>query len=249
VHGAAGAHAQGTGGGGSDAGAVLDPVVVVLLIRLFTMPGYLLGIFAIHKLGRRETMSCGFAAMGVFFCAFAALWPTLQQHGRIFVALFGVSQVLNYAGAAVATYVLPGEMYASAMRATCHGISAASGKLGAAVGSAAFPIVAQRCGLRVVFALCAAVCALGWLVSEACLPSYDDQVTADLDRAHADDRFLEHLYAPTETRRQSSLVRLWRWMRARGDAGARPDAGCLVVAVLVAVLTIGMGLALAYGRA
>ena len=147
------------------------------------------------------------------------------------------------------SYVLPGEMYASAMRATCHGISAASGKLGAAVGSAAFPIVAQRCGLRVVFALCAAVCALGWLVSEACLPSYDDQVTADLDRAHADDRFLEHLYAPTETRRQSSLVRLWRWMRARGDAGARPDAGCLVVAVLVAVLTIGMGLALAYGRA
>lgn len=39
------------------------------------------------------------------------------------------------------TFVIPGEIYPAEVRATCHGISAACGKLGAATGAYFFPIL------------------------------------------------------------------------------------------------------------
>ena len=52
-------------------------------------------------------------------------------------------------------------------RATCHGISAASGKAGAAIGSAAFPIIlaafsTQQEGVSAVLYICAALSVLGF---------------------------------------------------------------------------------------
>ena len=65
---------------------------------------------------------------------------------------------------------MPAEAFPTAARATCHGISAASGKIGAAVGAAAMaPLLtaygtdaaAKTKGLVVVLAICAALGALG----------------------------------------------------------------------------------------
>jgi len=68
------------------------------------------------------------------------------------------------------TFVGPAEAFPTAARATCHGISAASGKIGAALGAAAMaPLLTaygsddagKNKGLQVVLAICAALGALG----------------------------------------------------------------------------------------
>jgi hypothetical protein len=187
-------------------------VVVVLLLRLMTMPGYLLGVLNVEHLGRRATMSWGFGLVGLCFCVLARFWASaFAQSGPLFLAAFGVLQVLNYAGAAVATYVIPGEIYTSSMRASAHGLSAAAGKLGAVIGSAGFPLIHGAYGLPAVFGACACVCALGWAVSELCIPSYDDGIAAGLDEAHSEGRYLAHLYGPSPYSagtREPALVRL-----------------------------------------
>jgi PHS family inorganic phosphate transporter-like MFS transporter len=66
----------------------------------------------------------------------------------------------------MSTFVIPAEAFPTRARATCHGISAASGKAGAAIGSAVFPIIlnaytSQEEGVSTVLYLCAALSALG----------------------------------------------------------------------------------------
>lgn len=56
--------------------------------------------------------------------------------------------ILN-AGPNLTTYILPAEIFPTCVRASCHGISAASGKLGAFLGTAAFPLVQRYCGAMV----------------------------------------------------------------------------------------------------
>ena len=51
-------------------------------------------------------------------------------------------------GPGVTTYAIPAELFPTAARATCHGLSAATGKLGAAIGSYAFGSLIDQIGLR-----------------------------------------------------------------------------------------------------
>ncbi|BAS74277.1 Os01g0741300, partial [Oryza sativa Japonica Group] len=46
-------------------------------------------------------------------------------------------------GAKLATFIVPAEIYPARLRATSHGISAASGKVGAIIGSFGFLYLAQ----------------------------------------------------------------------------------------------------------
>jgi hypothetical protein len=114
-----------------------------------------------------------------------------------------------------------------ALRAAQHGLSAAAGKLGAVVGAAAFPWVAASLGLRGVFGACAAVCGLGVVVSELCIPDYDDGHAAALDEAHAGGTFLHTLYGPADGARESALAKA---ARRAADGHVAPAA--LFVAVV-----------------
>lgn len=52
------------------------------------------------------------------------------------------------------SFVIPGEIYPAEVRATCHGLSAASGKLGAAAGAYFFPmLLSSQCTLLLPFVL------------------------------------------------------------------------------------------------
>ncbi|KAG8461618.1 hypothetical protein KFE25_001222 [Diacronema lutheri] len=176
----------------------LDATLGVLALRLCTIPGYLGSIPLIATVGRRQTLDWGFASIGCAFFALGALWAQMVRTPALFLALFGLAQVLDNAGCNAATYVIPAEIFPSQMRATCHGASAAAGKVGAAVGSAAFPLVVAAVGLRGVFLACAAICALGLALSVMTLPRYDDAIVAGIDEAHAAGGYLEHLYAHTD---------------------------------------------------
>lgn len=86
----------------------------------------------------------------------------------LFVILYGLTFFFANWGPNTTTYVIPSESFPTRARATCHGISAASGKLGAVVGGETLGRLATRLGgknsasgLRVVLAICSVVSMFG----------------------------------------------------------------------------------------
>lgn len=107
------------------------------IITAIALPGYYLGVFTIDIIGRRQLQMFGFGMTGVVF-ALLALFAEDMSHkklGALVVALYGLSFLFANWGPNTTTYVIPSESFPTWARATCHGISAASGKLGAVVGS------------------------------------------------------------------------------------------------------------------
>lgn len=137
--------------------AMLATVVVCVAI-----PGYLLSICFIETIGRYRLQFGGFIAMAVsfFFCAFFR--PVLTGDLRwILMLAFGLTFLFSNFGPNTTTFAIPVEVYPTVIRATCHGISAAAGKVGAVIGAAAFSPMEEAFGLGTVLISCGVVALLG----------------------------------------------------------------------------------------
>lgn len=62
--------------------------------------------------------------------------PLIKGNG--FVALYCIADFFQNFGPNVTTFVIPGEVFPTRYRSTAHGISAASGKLGAVIAQVGF---------------------------------------------------------------------------------------------------------------
>ena len=88
--------------------------------------------------------------------------------------------VVSNFGPNTTTFVIPGEIYPPEVRATCHGVSAACGKLGAATGAFFFPLILgpagsshpTNAGLRTSMFLCSGIAFLGAVVTHFFTPRY-----------------------------------------------------------------------------
>ena len=87
----------------------------------------------------------------------------------VFYTLYGLSFFFCNCGPNVTTFVIPSELFPTSIRATAHGISAASGKLGAALGTAVMPVLLAKANksLSVVLYVSAAISAVGLLWTAA----------------------------------------------------------------------------------
>ncbi|RLN57948.1 hypothetical protein BBJ28_00002603 [Nothophytophthora sp. Chile5] len=109
-------------------------------VALLALPGYYVAIYFINRLGRKKMALQGFFFMGVLCLMLAIFWDDLQNKEVGFIILYGLTLFFANFGPNTATFVLPTEMYPTPIRSTCHGISAACGKAGAAIGSFGFSI-------------------------------------------------------------------------------------------------------------
>ncbi|KAG6587227.1 putative inorganic phosphate transporter [Phytophthora cinnamomi] len=109
-------------------------------VALLALPGYYVAIYFINRLGRKKMALQGFFFMGVLCLILAIFWDDLQDQTVLFIVLYGLTLFFANFGPNTATFVLPTEMYPTPIRSTCHGISAAAGKGGAAIGSFGFSI-------------------------------------------------------------------------------------------------------------
>jgi Sugar (and other) transporter len=129
----------------------------------------------------------GFLVMGLLFviCGTYHDWflapdlPNVLLRKILFLLLYSMTFLFSNFGPNTTTFVIPGEIYPAEVRATCHGISAASGKLGAAAGAYFFPLVLGQGhgtssgeGLKTSMFLCAVVALLGALVTHLFTPRY-----------------------------------------------------------------------------
>lgn len=142
-----------------------------LVLVAIAMPGYLVALATIERMGRRRMQLMGFCACTIIFLILGAELKALRgQYKGLFVFLYGLTFFFSNFGANMTTFILPAELFPTRARATCHGLSAAAGKLGAVLGSSGMPplltaygtdAAAKDRGLVTVMYVCAAVSLLG----------------------------------------------------------------------------------------
>jgi len=140
---------------------------IALQLAIFVVaavPGYVLAIAQLDKIGHRRLQLLGFAMMGLCFLALAAV-PGMTTMVVPFLLVFGMSYFFTEFGPNMTTFVMPSELYPVTKRATGHGLSAGAGKLGAFTGVFLFPILSDSLGLRGTLLLTAVASALGFALT------------------------------------------------------------------------------------
>jgi MFS family permease len=138
--------------------------IQLAIFAIAAVPGYILAILRMDRVGHRKLQLVGFAAMGVCF-AVIGLVPGMTTAVVPFLLAYGISYFFTEFGPNVTTFVLPGEVFPTRARATGHGISAGIGKLGAFIGVFLFPVLQRSLGLRGTLLLTAGVSVLGALLT------------------------------------------------------------------------------------
>ncbi|OEL27207.1 putative inorganic phosphate transporter 1-7 [Dichanthelium oligosanthes] len=110
-----------------------------------TVPGYWFTVALIDVLGRFKIQLAGFLMMAAFMLGLAVPYEHWKSSGNHtgFVVMYAFTFFFANFGPNATTFIVPAEIYPARLRATCHGISAASGKVGAIIGSFGFLYLAQ----------------------------------------------------------------------------------------------------------
>uniref|UniRef100_A0A0G4I566 Major facilitator superfamily (MFS) profile domain-containing protein n=1 Tax=Chromera velia CCMP2878 TaxID=1169474 RepID=A0A0G4I566_9ALVE len=192
--------------------SVLDEARSSLLLQTFCLPGYVLCICLLDLLGRKNTQMWGFfgmaAANGLLFIWLLWIEGALISSGEttgesvslwIKGALLIAGRTMDGAFVGLATYVIPGEYFPTAMRATFHGISAGSGKIGAVIGSAVFPLLIEGSDEAPGFAFSAVVSMVGLACTIILIPNYSVSLLKErlLEEEAADARTLREFGGDT----------------------------------------------------
>ena len=111
-----------------------------------------------------------------------AIWAGVSNRASTggLMTLFTISQLVLNAGPNVTTILYPVELFPTRVRASAHGIAAASGKCGAVLTAFAFGTINDKIGLRGILGLFAGIMALAALIT-LMIPETKGKTLEDLE--------------------------------------------------------------------
>jgi len=107
----------------------------LIVVLAGAVPGYWVSVATLDIVGRKPIQLMGFTILTILFCVFGFAYTKLSGHGLL--AIYVLAQFFFNFGPNMTTFIVPGECFPTRYRSTSHGISAASGKLGAVIAQAA----------------------------------------------------------------------------------------------------------------
>ncbi|KAJ6509860.1 major facilitator superfamily domain-containing protein [Mycena vulgaris] len=110
-----------------------------VVINLFNMPGTLIGAFVVDYLGPKWTMITGLLFQAFFGFIMSGLYEQLKAHIAGFAVIYGIFLCFGEFGPGNCLGLLASKSSPTAVRGQFYGIAAAIGKVGAFVGTWAFP--------------------------------------------------------------------------------------------------------------
>jgi len=113
----------------------------IITISIGSMLGSIILIKLIDYVPRKAWLSWSFIGMAVLFAIVGGSYfraANSNLHG-LTITLYVFCQLLFNLGPTTLTFILPAEIFPTRYRGTCHGISAASGKLGSIIVQAFLP--------------------------------------------------------------------------------------------------------------
>ena len=145
----------------------------------------------------------------VFGLIIGVAYDKITKIVPLFVIFYGLMLSSGNLGPGDMLGLVSSESYATAVRGTCYGVSAAVGKAGAAIGTEAFTPIQNGIGKKWTFIVAAIVGVVGVLVTWIFVPN----ITGD-DLAIEDEKFRAYLVAHG-----------WEGQMGEDDLKAFVDAG------------------------
>jgi MFS family permease len=130
--------------GGSTALSVVFGWNVV--INLFYMPGTLIGAFVVDYLGAKYTMITGLLLQALVGFIMSGLYVQLTRHIAAFAVVYGIFLSFGEFGPGNCLGLLASKSGPTAVRGQFYGVAAATGKIGAFVGTWVFPVIINNFG-------------------------------------------------------------------------------------------------------
>lgn len=147
-----------------------------------SLVGYYLAAFLVdHKFyGRKRMQTVGFLACGVLYLLPAIWYKELSSAKHIagFQTIYFLASFFQQFGPNCTTFLLAAEVFPISVRATAHGLSAASGKLGALLPA----IVYNYIGTHTKFWVVCWFGFLGWILTQAFIPDVTGLDLREQDR-------------------------------------------------------------------
>jgi hypothetical protein len=143
--------------------------LLTFYLTLMALPGYFIGVFLVQGQSLFWIQVIGFALLTMLY-TLMALVKLQNLSPAVLMLVYGFTFLVSNAGPNLTTYVIPVTLFPTKDRMYYHGISAAAGKLGALVGTAALKPVLESYGVSWVLGICAACSFLGLIVTFICIP-------------------------------------------------------------------------------
>ncbi|KAF4461793.1 GIT1-Glycerophosphoinositol transporter also able to mediate low-affinity phosphate trans [Fusarium albosuccineum] len=163
------------------------------VINMFYLPGTILGAFVSDWIGPRYTLALGVTLQGIVGFIMAGVYSKIVNHIAAFAVVFGIFQALGELGPGNNIGLLAAKTSATGVRGRYYGIAAATGKIGAFVGTWVFPYIQKAGGndtqsAQYPFWVSSSLCILSAAIVLFCVPHVgQDTITLE------DQRFREYL--------------------------------------------------------
>eukprot|EP00877_Chromochloris_zofingiensis_P008276 jgi/Chrzof1/3701/Cz13g05200.t1 len=106
-----------------------------IIVLMGLVPGYYFTVALVEVIGRNTIQYMGFAMMTILLVIVSAAYNPLRANAIwAFIVWYALVFFFANFGPNTTTFIIPGECYPTRYRSTCHGLSAAMGKLGAIIG-------------------------------------------------------------------------------------------------------------------
>lgn len=134
------------------------------LVDLFLILGFLVAVLLVDKVGRVKLQIAGFLGMALGLTILTLKEGNNTSLTTVLVGFFVFNFSMN-AGPNSTTFLLSGEVFPTAIRATGAGVAAAFAKLGAVLGTYLLPILRVEIGVNRVLYILAISCVLAAVVT------------------------------------------------------------------------------------
>jgi MFS family permease len=171
-------------------GTILQTGEWQLLLGAIALPGVFLGAILCDRVGRKNIMMIGFSGYLIFGLIIGCAFDRITKIIPLFVVFYGLMQSSGNFGPGNMLGLLSSESYATGVRGTCYGISAAVGKAGAAIGTQVFQPIANNLGKKWTFIIAAICGVVGVLVTWFFVPDLSGE-----DLRLRDEKFRAYLVA------------------------------------------------------
>ncbi len=135
-------------------------IFVIGLPYLISLPGYFSAVMLVDRIGRKSLQILGFLIMSIIYFL-TSFMLNEANHIVITFILFALSFYVINLGPNTTTFIIPAEIFPTRKRSTGHGISAASGKIGAALSTLYLPLWKAQFGLSAIFLGLGAISLIG----------------------------------------------------------------------------------------
>ncbi|GMA65451.1 MFS transporter [Alicyclobacillus fastidiosus] len=136
----------------------------LIIFLIAAVPGYVLAVTKIDRIGHKRLQFIGFIIMGLAFLAMGII-PGITSTLLPFLLLYGISYFFAEFGPNTTTFILPSELFPVSVRTTGHGFSAGIAKVGAFIGVFVFPLLTKTFGLNGTFIITFAFSVIGMLLT------------------------------------------------------------------------------------